>query len=102
MSDVEAFNKVTKKQVAVSVFFLSLACFIEASNDFVANLNPPSLTFNNILVDTVGFLIVGLVIGLPVAKAFWNRLLSQVFLLPKINYGQALVLVTCIYWIGGI
>lgn len=101
MSDVNKFNKVTGKQIAVCMFFILLACFVESSFDYINNLNEPSLTFGNIAIDTVGLAVIVFILGLPVAKFFWNYLLSTVFSIPKINYAQALVIVTCIYWIGG-
>jgi hypothetical protein len=102
MSNIKEFNKVTGKQIAVCVFFILLACFLESSIDYINSLNEPSLTFGDIVIDTVGIAVIVFILGLPIAKFFWNYLLSTIFSIPKINYTQSLVIVTCIYWIGGI
>ncbi len=81
---------------------LILGCLIEASSDWVNSLNPPSMTLGAIALDTIGLLLVGLLIGVPIALLLWNRLVSPVFLVPRIRYVHALILVTAAYWINGL
>jgi hypothetical protein len=81
---------------------LLLGCLIEASSDWVNSLNPPSMTLGAIALDTLGLLLVGMLIGVPVAVLLWNRLISPIFGVPRIRYVHALILVTVAYWINGL
>lgn len=102
MTESECFKRPNKVQLLVVLLALALACFIEASSDWVASLDPPSMTVGAIALDAVGLLLIGLLIGVPVTILGWNKLVSPIFSVPKIQYVHALVLVTAAYWIRGL
>ena len=79
---------------------LILACFIEASSDWITTLNDPRLTLGGIAIDTVIALIVVLAIAVPITMFFWNRLLAPIFQMPRVTYVHALVLTAAVSWIG--
>ena len=102
MNERTHFNKVTGLQILGVLIALLLACFIEASSDWVASLNPPSLTIGAIAIDAVGLLLVGLILGIPVTILFWNKVVSPIFEVRKIRYIHGLVIFTVIYWFRGL
>jgi hypothetical protein len=102
MKKKKSFNKVTPMQTIFAILALILACYFEASYDFICSLSPPSMTQNMILIDTIGILLVGFILGFPITMLMWNKLLAPIFNIPKINYIQALVLISALYWIKGL
>ena len=102
MTEKNSFNQPTKIQLAIVLMALILGCLIEASSDWVDSLNLPSMTLGAIALDTVGLLMVVLLICVPIAVLLWNRLISPIFLVPRIRYVHALILVTAAYWINGL
>lgn len=102
MNEPTHFNKVSSIQIFWVVFALSVAALIEASSDWLKSQNPPSLTIGSIAMDTIGFFLVGLAIGVPVTMLFWNRLVVPVFDVRKIRYVHGLIIVTVIYWFSGL
>ena len=102
MGEGTHFGQVTGKKILGAVLALVIACLIEASSDWVDSLVQPHLTIGAIVIDAVGLLAVGLILGVPVAMLFWNKLVAPVFEVRKIRYLHGLIIVTVIYWIGGV
>ena len=93
---------VSTKQLIATICALLFGCFVEASSDWIAEQVGKNLTAKSIIIDAAGLFLVGLIIGVPVAMLFWNKLLSPIFGVPRVLYVHALVLVTAAYWINGL
>ena len=100
MNDDYQLGNVSSKQLVGTLLALILACFLEASNDWITTQTDPSLTLGGIAIDTVGLLIIGLAIAIPITMFFWNRLLAPIFQMPRVTYVHALVITAAVNWMN--
>lgn len=95
-------STVSTRQLIATLCALVLGCLMEASSDWLTEQAGKNLTGKSILVDTLALLLVILVIGVPVALLFRNRLLAPIFGIPRIRYAHGIIVVTAAYWISGL
>ena len=94
----QPFNNISKKQLAVVSLLAAFKWFIYASYDFFKSAVEPSLTAREILSDCIAFGIVSLAITIPLMEVIWNRIVSPVFNLQKIDYAHAFVICILLSW----
>ena len=100
MNDDHQLGNVSSKQLVGTLLALILACFIEASSDWITAQRDPSLTLRGIAIETVGILFLGLAIAVPITMFFWNRLLAPIFQMPRVTYVHALVITAAVNWMN--
>jgi hypothetical protein len=102
LSENSQIHPVSRGQLAAILLLLLVGCILEAAAESLRIKYAPPATLAGVVKASLAGFLGTLLVGVPLTRLLWNRLLASIFSLPEINYRQALFVGVVLFWLVNI